>query len=103
MSAPLVAIVAMADNGVIGRGNELPWHLPDDLRRFKTLTMGRAVLMGRKTYDWAVQYQEKTGAKSVFDKNVANYVFSRKPPKVTASGVEFVTQPMETFVQPFVP
>ena len=46
-----VAIVAMADNGVIGRGNGLPWHLPDDLKRFKSLTMGHAMLMGRKTWD----------------------------------------------------
>jgi dihydrofolate reductase len=46
-----VAIVAMADNGVIGRGNGLPWHLPDDLKRFKALTMGHAMLMGRKTWD----------------------------------------------------
>jgi len=46
-----VAIVAMADNGVIGRGNGLPWHLPDDLKRFKALTMGHALLMGRRTYD----------------------------------------------------
>jgi dihydrofolate reductase len=51
MSRPAVAIVAMADNGVIGRGNGLPWHLPDDLRRFKALTMGHAMLMGRKTWD----------------------------------------------------
>jgi dihydrofolate reductase len=46
-----VAIVARADNGVIGRDNALPWHLPDDLRRFKALTMGHALLMGRKTFD----------------------------------------------------
>jgi len=51
MNGPAVAIVAMADNGVIGRGNGLPWHLPDDLRRFKALTMGHALLMGRKTHD----------------------------------------------------
>jgi dihydrofolate reductase len=51
MGAPAVAIVAMADNGVIGRDNGLPWHLPDDLRRFKALTMGHAMLMGRKTWD----------------------------------------------------
>jgi dihydrofolate reductase len=51
MSGTAVAIVAMADNGVIGRGNGLPWHLPDDLRRFKALTMGHALLMGRKTHD----------------------------------------------------
>lgn len=51
MTAPPVAIVAMADNGVIGRGNGLPWHLPDDLRRFKSLTMGHAILMGRRTFE----------------------------------------------------
>ncbi len=41
----------MADNGVIGRDNGLPWHLPDDLKRFKALTMGHVLLMGRRTYD----------------------------------------------------
>ncbi len=51
MTRPPVAIVAMADNGVIGRGNGLPWHLPDDLRRFKSLTMGHAILMGRRTFE----------------------------------------------------
>ena len=51
MPRDAVAIVAMADNGVIGRGNGLPWHLPDDLKRFKALTMGHALLMGRRTYD----------------------------------------------------
>ena len=51
MSQDAVAIVAMADNGVIGRDNALPWRLPDDLKRFKALTMGHALLMGRKTFD----------------------------------------------------
>ena len=51
MPRDAVAIVAMADNGVIGRSNGLPWHLPDDLKRFKALTMGHALLMGRRTYD----------------------------------------------------
>ena len=51
MSEPAIAVVAMADNGVIGRDNGLPWHLPDDLRRFKALTMGHAVLMGRRTFE----------------------------------------------------
>ncbi len=50
MSGDPVAIVAMADNGVIGRANGLPWHLPDDLKRFKSLTLGHAVLMGRRTF-----------------------------------------------------
>lgn len=51
MTNPPVALVAMADNGVIGRDNGLPWHLPDDLRRFKALTMGHAILMGRRTFE----------------------------------------------------
>ncbi len=45
------AIVAMADNGVIGRDNALPWRLPDDLKRFKKITIGHTVLMGRRTFE----------------------------------------------------
>ncbi len=41
----------MADNRVIGRAQQLPWHLPEDLRRFKALTMGKPILMGRRTYE----------------------------------------------------
>jgi dihydrofolate reductase len=49
---PSVAIIAaIAENGVIGRDNELPWRLPDDLRRFKRLTLGHPVIMGRLTYE----------------------------------------------------
>ena len=44
-------LAAVSENDVIGRGNRLPWHLPDDLKRFKRLTVGGAILMGRKTYD----------------------------------------------------
>lgn len=47
----IVLILARADNGVIGRDGRLPWHLPADLRRFKTLTQGRPMIMGRKTFD----------------------------------------------------
>jgi dihydrofolate reductase len=47
----LTIIAALADNGVIGRAGALPWHLPDDLRRFKSLTMGRPMLMGRRTFE----------------------------------------------------
>jgi len=47
----LTLIVAVADNGVIGRQNELPWRLPEDLKRFKALTMGKHIVMGRKTFD----------------------------------------------------
>ena len=52
MSRPLVTlVVARAANGVIGRDGTLPWHLPADLKRFKALTMGTAMIMGRRTFD----------------------------------------------------
>ena len=44
-------VVAVSEDDVIGRDNRLPWRLPADLRRFKALTLGRSVLMGRKTFD----------------------------------------------------
>lgn len=45
------AIVAVASNNAIGRDNALPWHLPEDLKFFKRTTMGKPVLMGRKTFE----------------------------------------------------
>jgi dihydrofolate reductase len=47
----LSLVVAIAANGVIGRAGTLPWHLPDDLKRFKAVTLGKPVLMGRRTYE----------------------------------------------------
>ena len=47
----ITLILARAANGVIGAGGKMPWHLPADLRRFKQLTMGRPMIMGRKTFD----------------------------------------------------
>src|SRR5689334_18037975 len=47
----IMLIVARARNGVIGRDGKLPWHLPADLKRFKALTMGSAMIMGRKTFE----------------------------------------------------
>lgn len=47
----LAAIVAMAENRVIGKDNQLPWRLPADLRHFKALTLGKTILMGRKTHE----------------------------------------------------
>ena len=44
-------ILARADNGVIGANGGLPWRLPDDLRRFKSLTLGKPIIMGRKTWE----------------------------------------------------
>jgi dihydrofolate reductase len=48
---PITIVVARAHNGVIGRDGKLPWHLPADLKRFKALTMGTSMVMGRKTFD----------------------------------------------------
>ena len=48
---PITLVVARASNGVIGRDGKLPWHLPADLKRFKALTMGSVMVMGRKTFE----------------------------------------------------
>ena len=52
----LSIIVAMAENGCIGRDNRMPWHISADLRRFKSLTMGHPVIMGRKTFESILGY-----------------------------------------------
>lgn len=51
LSPHLSLIVAMTPGRVIGRDNGLPWHLPDDLRRFKAITLGKPVVMGRRTFE----------------------------------------------------
>ena len=48
---PITLVVARAQNGIIGRDGTLPWRLPADLKRFKALTMGSAMVMGRRTFD----------------------------------------------------
>lgn len=48
---PLCLIAALADNRVIGLDNQMPWHLPADLKHFKALTLGKPIIMGRKTWD----------------------------------------------------
>jgi dihydrofolate reductase len=48
---PLKIVIARAMNGVIGCDNKLPWYLPEDLKRFKKLTQGTAMIMGRRTFD----------------------------------------------------
>jgi dihydrofolate reductase len=49
--APLAIVAAIGENGVIGDGRGLPWHLPSDLKHFRRITMGKPLLMGRKTFD----------------------------------------------------
>lgn len=58
------------------------------------------ILWGRKTYDWVLDYQRTRGkTKGVFDAKLANYVFSRKPPKRVAPGAEFVSEPVKVFAR----
>jgi dihydrofolate reductase len=58
------------------------------------------ILFGRKTYEWAMAYWRKKGKKDgQFDRKVANYVFSRRPPKRPAPGVQFVSEPVKAFAR----
>jgi dihydrofolate reductase len=47
----IALVVAMTRQGVMGKNNQLPWHLPGDLKRFKQITLGHPIIMGRKTFD----------------------------------------------------
>lgn len=71
-------IAAMAKNRVIGRDNKMPWHLPDDLKFFKAKTLGKPVIMGRKTF-------ESLGCRPL--PNRPNIVISRNP-EYGAQGVQ---------------
>ena len=51
MNAPLAMVVAIGDNGAIGKDGKVPWRIPEDLKHFKNVTMGHAIIMGRKTWD----------------------------------------------------
>ena len=51
MTRPLAMVVAIGDNGAIGKDGKVPWRIPEDLKHFKNVTMGHAIIMGRKTWD----------------------------------------------------
>lgn len=51
MTVMIAAIAAVSENGVIGREGKLPWHIPADLKHFKKITMGKPIIMGRKTFE----------------------------------------------------
>ena len=52
MTKPIISlVVAAADNNVIGRDNAMPWHIPEDFKHFKSVTMGKPCIMGRKTFE----------------------------------------------------
>lgn len=59
MAIKVTAVTAMAQNGIIGKDNNLPWHIPDDLRHFKARTIGKPVIMGRKTFQSILEYLGK--------------------------------------------
>jgi dihydrofolate reductase len=84
MSMPRVAlVVAMSDNGVIGRDGQLPWHLPDDLKYFKLVTYGKPVLMGRRTF-------ESIGKPLPGRRNLVLSRAAAAPAPAIATGVEYV-------------
>jgi dihydrofolate reductase len=74
-------IVAVSENKVIGRDNQLPWSIPEDLKRFKRLTTGHPIVMGRKTYDSIGRPLPGR----------TNIVITRDPAKVTATGIDVVS------------
>lgn len=79
--AKLTIVVAMAENGVIGRDGDMPWKLSTDLKRFKALTMGKPLVMGRKTF-------ESVGGKPLPGRP---HVIVSRGPAIDVPGVE--TQP----------
>jgi len=82
----LSILVAVSENGVIGRKGELPWHLSADLRRFKRLTMGHTIVMGRKT--WESIGRPLPGRRMVVVSRQADYL---------ASGASVVTSLEEAY------
>jgi dihydrofolate reductase len=85
----LSIIVAVAQNGVIGRGGQLPWHLPGDLRRFKQLTMGHTMIMGRRT--WESIGRALPGRQTIVVTRQPNYL-SNDPNVTIASGLDDALQ-----------
>lgn len=101
----IIVYIATSADGYIARPDgDVEWLT----RRPDTVDYGTrefyptidTILWGRKTYDWVLDYYRKKGKKTgLFDRKVANYVFSRKPPKRAAPGTEFVTEPVKAFAQ----
>jgi dihydrofolate reductase len=101
----IIVYIATSADGYIARPDgDVEWLN----RRPRTVDYGMrafyptidTILWGRKTYDWALDYYRKKGITSgMFDTKLQNYVFSRKPPKRAAPGVEFVSEPVKAFAQ----
>jgi len=100
----IIVEIATSADGYIARPNgDIEWlnsRAKLDYGIMKFYRTIDTILWGRKTYDWALAYQKKSGRKeSMFDKNVVNYIFSRKPPKKPAPEVQFVTEPVKAFAR----
>ena len=101
----IIVYIATSADGYIARPDgDVEWlnRRPDtiDYGITKFYTGIDTILWGRKTYDWALAYYRRKGQKDgMFDTKVANYVFSRKPPKRAAPGVEFVSGPVKAFAR----
>jgi dihydrofolate reductase len=101
----IIVYIATSADGYIARPdgdvewlNRRPRTVDYGMREF--YPMIDTILWGRKTYDWLLDYYKKKGKKTgLFDTSVANYVFSRKPPKRAAAGAEFVSEPVKEFAQ----
>ena len=101
----IIVYVATSVDGYIARPDgDVEWLN----RRPRTFDYGMrefyrsidTILLGRKTYDWALNYFKKIGKTTgLFDSKVPHYAFSRKPPKRIAPGVTFVTEPVKRFAQ----
>ncbi len=101
----IVVYIATSADGYIARPdgdvewlNRRPRDVDYGMREFYPTI--DTILWGRKTYDWLLDYCRRTGKKKgLFDTKVANYVFSREPPRQAAPGAEFVTEPVKEFAQ----
>jgi dihydrofolate reductase len=101
----IIVYIATSADGYIARPdgdvewlNRRPRTVDYGMREFyRTID---TILWGRKTYDWLLDYSRKTGkTKGLIDTKLANYVFSRKPPRRAVPGVEFVSEPIKAFAQ----
>ncbi|WP_341660686.1 dihydrofolate reductase [Blattabacterium cuenoti] len=76
----IILIAAVSKNGFIGKDNQLMWHLPNDLKRFKHLTMGKTVLMGRKTFESIGKILPER-RNIILTKNKENFLYLKKNQK----------------------
>lgn len=101
----IIVYIAASADGYIARPdgnidwlNRRPRNVDYGLRAFYPTI--DTILLGRKTYEWGLDYQKKKGRKGgMYDTKLANYVFSRTPPKLAEPGVEFVSEPVKAFAR----